>query len=188
MAGVSRRLNADSKAAESVKVWGTEMDMFGEHDFKERVASAIQKARTVLTLGTNLGLPEDVPHAYSNKYELAEALGCVSLAALVNVLEVLGLNGKTLRVLREWAEERAVTLRFGASLTGRPRRAGERHQVRARVLGSVWRRQDDRQGGDDHHRVVLETRGGVRGVRVCGSERAGGQSGRAAGGEVTMRL
>jgi hypothetical protein len=55
-----------------------------------------------------------VPHAYSNKYELAEALGGVSLAALVNVLEVLGLNWKTLRVLKEWADERAVTLRFKA--------------------------------------------------------------------------
>jgi hypothetical protein len=81
------------------------MDVFGEHDFRERVANAIQKARTVLALGTNPELPEDVPHAYVNKYELAEALGSVSLAALVNVLEVLGLNAKTLRVLREWAEE-----------------------------------------------------------------------------------
>ncbi len=55
-----------------------------------------------------------MPHAYGNKYELAEALGSVSLAGLINVLEVLGLNGKTLRVLKEWSEERGVTLRFKA--------------------------------------------------------------------------
>jgi hypothetical protein len=111
MVDVSGRLNADLKTEKSDE---TEMDLFGEQDFKERVANAIQKARTVLTLGTNPELPEDVPHAYGNKYELAEALGSLSLAALVNVLEVLGLNGKTLRVLREWADERAVTLRLKA--------------------------------------------------------------------------
>ncbi len=57
---------------------------------------------------------QEVPHAYNNKYELAEALGGVALAGLVTVLEVLGLNGKTLLVLKEWSEERAVTLRFKA--------------------------------------------------------------------------
>jgi hypothetical protein len=33
------------------------MDVFGAHDFKERAKNAIQKARTVLTLGTNTQLP-----------------------------------------------------------------------------------------------------------------------------------
>jgi hypothetical protein len=34
------------------------MDAFGERAFKERVGNAIQKARTVLALGTNPELPE----------------------------------------------------------------------------------------------------------------------------------
>ncbi len=72
------------------------MDARGEREFRERVGRALDKARTVLALGTDPELPEDVPHAYSNKYELAEALGSVSLAGLTTVLEVLGLNGKTL--------------------------------------------------------------------------------------------
>ncbi len=34
------------------------MDVFGERDFKDRVANAIEKARTVLALGTNPQLLE----------------------------------------------------------------------------------------------------------------------------------
>jgi hypothetical protein len=34
------------------------MDIVGERDFRERVSKAIEKARTVLALGTNPELPE----------------------------------------------------------------------------------------------------------------------------------
>ena len=35
-----------------------QMDVFSERDFRQRIASAIEKARTVLALGTNPELPQ----------------------------------------------------------------------------------------------------------------------------------
>jgi hypothetical protein len=45
---------------------------------------------------------------------LAESLGNVSLAALFNALEVLGVNVKTLKQIKDWAQDRSVTLRLKA--------------------------------------------------------------------------
>jgi hypothetical protein len=56
---------------------------------------------------------KDVPHVYGDKYKLAEMLSNVTYGSVVNVLEVLGLNAKTLRQVKKWQlEGRSVTLRF----------------------------------------------------------------------------
>ncbi len=49
-----------------------------------------------------------------DKFALAESLGNLAVAGTLNCLQVLGLDAGGLRVLRDWAAERAVTLRFKA--------------------------------------------------------------------------
>ncbi len=51
---------------------------------------------------------------YQDKYVLSESLSNMSLAATLNALELLGINVKTLKTIREWARERSVTLRLKA--------------------------------------------------------------------------
>ena len=41
--------------------------VFDELDFKHKVDVALVKAKTVLALGRDPELPEDVPHAYKDK-------------------------------------------------------------------------------------------------------------------------
>ena len=57
---------------------------------------------------------EEIQHKYEDKYFLAETLTNTALAAQVNVLEMFGINPKTLKQLKEWSEDRSVTLRLKA--------------------------------------------------------------------------
>ena len=52
--------------------------------------------------------------AQDDKFALAESLGNLAVAGTLNCLQVLGLDAGGLRVLRDWAGTRAVTLRFKA--------------------------------------------------------------------------
>jgi hypothetical protein len=53
-------------------------------------------------------------HSYDDKYLLAEVLVNTSLGAQLNILEALGLNGRSFRTVREWAKTKNVTLRLKA--------------------------------------------------------------------------
>lgn len=58
--------------------------------------------------------PADVPHQYDDKYLLSEFLCNTALAAQLNCLEQLGLDGKKLKQLKDWSASRSVTLRVKA--------------------------------------------------------------------------
>jgi hypothetical protein len=79
-----------------------------------RVPSVLDKARTVLENEKHPQYAPDVPHAYEDKFALAECLGNCAVAATINGLEGMGLDQQGLAKLRQWAAERAVTLRLKA--------------------------------------------------------------------------
>jgi hypothetical protein len=72
------------------------------------------RSKTVLANNKNPTYPSDVPHVYDDKYLLAEFLTNTALAAELNTLELLGLNAKGLKQLKEWSDKRSITFRFKA--------------------------------------------------------------------------
>lgn len=90
------------------------MQHFDEARFRQQVDKALVTVKTVLDNTKNPTYPADVPHVYEDKYLLAEFLTNGALAAQLNCLELLGLNAKTLKQLKDWSEKRSVTLRLKA--------------------------------------------------------------------------
>jgi hypothetical protein len=97
------------------------MDTHEEAEFREMVERALTRIRTVLETNKNPTYAADVPHRYDDKYLLAEFLGRMAIASVLDSLENAGLSkdprsGATDKVgeLREWAKNRAVILRFRA--------------------------------------------------------------------------
>ena len=83
-------------------------------DFLARVERAVERARTVLDVAREPQAAGAVAHQYEDKYGLAETLVGTSVASWSTAMEALGLNARSLQRLREWAQERSVTLRFRA--------------------------------------------------------------------------
>ena len=90
------------------------MDNYQESEFKSRVDAALRRIRTVLDNTRNPRYPADVPHQYDDKYLLAEFLTRISVAAVLQSLDSVGLTAQKLAQLREWARTRSVTLRLAA--------------------------------------------------------------------------
>lgn len=90
------------------------MDSYQESEFRARVDAALRRIRTVLDNTRNPQYPADVPHKYDDKYLLAEFLTRISVAAVLQSLDSIGLTPQKLAQLREWARVRSVTLRFTA--------------------------------------------------------------------------
>lgn len=90
------------------------MDAVGARAFEQKIENAVGAARRVLDVARSPAPPSDVPHSYSDKYALAGGLVALSVASWINLLEMWGLNPKSLRTLRQWAVDRSVTLRFTA--------------------------------------------------------------------------
>jgi hypothetical protein len=88
------------------------MERYDEHEFRTRVDAALKTIRTILENTRNPSYPADVPHRYDDKYLLAEFVAGVSIASLLQCLELLGLTADGLAQLREWAKTRSVTLRL----------------------------------------------------------------------------
>jgi hypothetical protein len=74
----------------------------------------LDKARTVLESEKHPQYAPEVPHAYEDKFALAECLANCAVAATVNAVEAMGLDQQGLAKLRQWAGERSVTLRLKA--------------------------------------------------------------------------
>ncbi|MCC6997853.1 MAG: hypothetical protein IT370_24775 [Deltaproteobacteria bacterium] len=92
------------------------MDSYNEAEFLAKVDAALQRVRMLLdTARSNPQLPTEVPHAYDDKYRLAEFLTRASAAALLQCLHSLGLASDDLARLRDWATTRTVTLRLRAT-------------------------------------------------------------------------
>lgn len=90
------------------------MQRYDEQDFRAKVDAALERIRTILENTRNPRYPADVPHRYDDKYLLAEFVAGVSMASLLQCLELVGLSAEGLASLREWAKTRSVTLRLAA--------------------------------------------------------------------------
>ena len=77
------------------------MRSYIEQRFTGQVEEAISQLRYVLHSSKRPALPRDVPHAYCDKYALAESTINTSIVATVTVLEALGLDEPKLRALIE---------------------------------------------------------------------------------------
>lgn len=88
------------------------LQYFDESRFRRQVDSALQRIRTVLDITRAPQYPADVPHAYDDKYGLAEFLTNTAIAAELNVLDLLGVTDKHLSTMRKWVQSRSVTLRL----------------------------------------------------------------------------
>jgi hypothetical protein len=90
------------------------MNAYNEHQFRTKIDAALKRIRTVLDNTRDPRLPADVPHQYEDKYLLAEIVGTVGTASMLQCLELIGLSAEGLADLRAWAKTRSVTLRLTA--------------------------------------------------------------------------
>lgn len=81
-----------------------------------QVDRALIAAKKVLHVAKNPSINSS-SHVYEDKYLLAESMGNATLGAFLNVLELLGVNARSIRDIRNWAKNRSVTLRLKASET-----------------------------------------------------------------------
>lgn len=103
------------------------MNRYDEHTFRTKMEAALRQVRTILDNTRNPQSPADVPHRYEDKYLLAELVGSVAIASLLQCLELVGLSDEGLERLREWAKTRTVTLRLQAREDCRFLREESRH-------------------------------------------------------------
>ena len=87
---------------------------YDEHALRARVDAALRTIRRVLDNTRHPQYPADVPHRYDDKYMLAEVATRITIASLLQSLEVVGLTGDQLAKLQTWAKSRAVTIRLTA--------------------------------------------------------------------------
>ena len=111
---------------------------------RRQVDGALERIRRVLSTERAPGLPADTRHTYADKYNLAEWLTNLELAAELNCLEMLGLEGTRLATLRGWAATRNVTLRFRSEerctfsrQEERVEEADVRHEKTSRFFGKT---------------------------------------------------
>lgn len=88
------------------------MDYFDESGFRERLDAALGHIRRVLDTSRHPQYAADVPHRYDDKYLLVESLIRVGTASVLQSLEAIGASAAQLATMREWARQRAVTLRL----------------------------------------------------------------------------
>jgi hypothetical protein len=86
-------------------------------NYEERMAAAVAHARRVLDSSRLPVLPAACPHSYADKFSLAERASNGTLAALVNVLEAMGLSGAGLEQAVAWSAggAKSVVLRLEGS-------------------------------------------------------------------------
>ncbi len=82
-----------------------------------KLDAALKRVRTVLDNTRQPLYPADVPHAYDDKYELAQFLVRGGVAAVLECLTALGLDAEGLATLRTWAQTRSVTVSLRAEET-----------------------------------------------------------------------
>jgi hypothetical protein len=79
-----------------------------------QVDAALERVKTILEVNRKPNYPAELQHQYQDKYGLAVFLTNTSISAVINVLELLGLNSSKLTQLKGWSDSRSITLRFVA--------------------------------------------------------------------------
>ena len=91
------------------------MSQYSEMEFRRTMDQALEKVKTVLENTKHPRAAKDVQHTYNDKYLLAEFLTNTYIAAVLNVLETVGLSVEGVRQLVEWSKgKKSVSLRFSA--------------------------------------------------------------------------
>ena len=132
---------------------------FDAASFRSKVQGTLTTLTAILDESRRPLIAEDVHHAYSDKFALADFLANTSLAATFQCLEALGLEEPKLRELHAAAATSTITLRLAAEETCSFERSakleldsGQRKVVETGVFGAkeskvvtvltehVWRR------------------------------------------------
>ena len=85
---------------------------FDEYRFKRQVDKALDRVKTTLDVNRNPQYPADVNHTYNDKYLLSSFLANSAISSLFSSFEAIGLNEKAFIQLKEWSQNRSVTLRL----------------------------------------------------------------------------
>ena len=93
------------------------MEDFQEHCFSQKMSEVMVQARSVLERARDPALAGDVAHQYEDKFALAETLTNAAAQAILNVLALLQVDAEKLKVMKQWAANRSVTLRLRGSET-----------------------------------------------------------------------
>ena len=80
------------------------MDVFNDAKFRQRVDNALTQVKKILKAERNPTYMESVPHEYNDKFTQAEFLSNVTLAALVNCFEAMGIQIKSFIQMNEWVK------------------------------------------------------------------------------------
>jgi len=85
-----------------------------ELQFRDKLNAALAEVSQILEVSRHPKIPQNVDHAYEDKYLLAESLTNVATASQVNCLAALGLTREQLGQLCSWTGQHAVRLNFHA--------------------------------------------------------------------------
>jgi len=91
---------------------------FEEMRFRQRVDAALDQARNILSIARAPAPAADVGHKYDDKYALAEWMGNLTVATLLQCMEQMGASPADLATMSNWARGgRSVSLRFECTET-----------------------------------------------------------------------
>eukprot|EP01127_Copromyxa_protea_P002107 TRINITY_DN1199_c0_g1_i3.p1 TRINITY_DN1199_c0_g1~~TRINITY_DN1199_c0_g1_i3.p1 ORF type:complete len:1012 (-),score=233.88 TRINITY_DN1199_c0_g1_i3:40-3075(-) len=85
---------------------------YTELRFRQQVERAIRSIKTVLENNKTPECPTGGGHTYDDKYALVELVTNTAVASQVTCLELLGLDEAKLKKLKQFAQDRSVTLRL----------------------------------------------------------------------------
>ena len=81
-------------------VQDAQLTSFNEAAFKQRVGKALERVKTILDVTRQPQLPASVHHQYEDKYQLAEFVTRLGVAAMHQILVQLGVSEKDVDRMR----------------------------------------------------------------------------------------
>ena len=94
--------------------FAVKMTDFVDYAMRRKIDACLKSVALILdtSKASKIASAEQVPHAYVDKYLLANHLISSSIVCYLNGLELLGLSRAVLATLKGWSARRAVTLQF----------------------------------------------------------------------------
>eukprot|EP00434_Breviolum_minutum_P009820 symbB.v1.2.008649.t1/scaffold540.1/size189765/14 len=84
---------------------------------ESKVQKSLERVRLLLQAEKNPQLAQNVHHQYEDKYFLVERGTCIAIASQLNCLAALGFTVEQIQMLRAWAMQQSVSLRFQSKET-----------------------------------------------------------------------